>query len=121
MTGIAEKGSIRRCDIIVLDRKNNIGYILDPTIRYETKSTQPDDVDKEKKLIYEDTTKYYKEKYQINSFEVIGLFIGARGTISKFFMNFCKRFKLGKDILHTISLTTIRFSVNILRNHLYSD
>ncbi|KAJ4435164.1 hypothetical protein ANN_23740 [Periplaneta americana] len=45
--GLATQGSVRRIDIIAI--KNNSGYILDPTIRFETNADQPHEVDSEKK------------------------------------------------------------------------
>jgi len=50
----------------------------------------------EKQNIYSRTINYYKEKYLIQNFEVIGLLIGARGTIPKFLADFWKKIQLGK-------------------------
>lgn len=52
----SEDGSNRRLDIIVI--KNNIAYVLDPTIRFETGRDQGAVVDAEKKRIYEPCSIY---------------------------------------------------------------
>jgi len=44
---ISDNGSQRRVDILAI--KNNIGYIIDPTIRLKNSSDQPIKVDQEKK------------------------------------------------------------------------
>ncbi|KAJ4434115.1 hypothetical protein ANN_16435, partial [Periplaneta americana] len=38
---ISSDGSIRRADIIIIDRQKNKGVILDPTIRFEMHEQQP--------------------------------------------------------------------------------
>ena len=78
--------SNRRIDIIAIKRKHQTAEIVDPTIRFETANTQPSDVDKEKKSIYEPTVPYFLEKYNLKSISVTGIFFGAQGTISKFFV-----------------------------------
>lgn len=40
---MADNGSIRRCDIIVIDKIKSKGTILDPTIILEISSAQPKD------------------------------------------------------------------------------
>ncbi|KAJ4443528.1 hypothetical protein ANN_05200 [Periplaneta americana] len=45
------------------------GYIIDPTIRIETDSSQPEDVNKEKINIYLPTVEYFKAKYQLEDIE----------------------------------------------------
>ncbi|KAG5862564.1 hypothetical protein JTB14_030433 [Gonioctena quinquepunctata] len=59
---VAIDGSTRRVDIIGQNRENKTGYILDPTIRYEISDT-PEEVDMEKKTIYESTIPYFTDKY----------------------------------------------------------
>ncbi|KAJ4429758.1 hypothetical protein ANN_21962 [Periplaneta americana] len=77
--GLATQGSVRRIDIIAI--KNNSAYILDPTIRFETHADHPHEVDSEKKRIYESTIPFYKDKYSLSHIDVIGLMVGARGTL----------------------------------------
>ena len=38
-------------------------------------------------MIYEPTVSYYKTKYKLQEIEVLGLMVGARGTIPGFFVN----------------------------------
>ncbi|KAJ4445274.1 hypothetical protein ANN_07075 [Periplaneta americana] len=77
--GLATQGSVRRIDIIAI--KNNSAYILDPTIRFETHADQPHEVDSEKKLIYEPTISFYKDKYSLSHIDVIGLMVLARDDL----------------------------------------
>ncbi|OQV25933.1 hypothetical protein BV898_00075 [Hypsibius exemplaris] len=93
-----KNGSHHRTDIIAIDRGSGKGFILDPTIRFETSLELPHDVDTEKKSIYEPTIAFYRERIGIQDWEVIGLLIGARGTVTTFFENFRKRFQLAADL-----------------------
>ncbi|KAJ4429474.1 hypothetical protein ANN_21643 [Periplaneta americana] len=80
---LATNGSSRRIDIIAYSQTTKKGYIIDTTIRIETGSSQPEDVNQEKINIYLPTVDYFKAKYQLEDIEVIGLLIGARGVIPK--------------------------------------
>ena len=115
---IATNGSTRRVDILAYSKTTRIGYIIDPTIRYEKNADQSEEVDQEKKIIYEPTIPYFKTKYDLNSLEVIGLLIGARGVIPKFFSNFLKQFDLPKTLLEDIVVIVLKRSCQILSNHL---
>ncbi|KAJ4451567.1 hypothetical protein ANN_03036 [Periplaneta americana] len=53
----------------------NTGFIIDPTVRFETNEEQPAEVDKEKKNIYDPTTPYYLQKYQLEELEVIDFWL----------------------------------------------
>lgn len=121
VTGIANNGGTRRIDIIAIDRKKDIGFIIDPTVRFEIDEEQPVSVDREKKAIYEPTVDYYKAMYKLKSIEVIGLCIGARGAIPSFILQFGKRFKLDFKFFKFLSLTSLKLSILILRNHLYNN
>ncbi|KAJ4437905.1 hypothetical protein ANN_13844 [Periplaneta americana] len=117
--GLATQGSVRRIDIIAI--KNNSAYIFDPTIRFETHADQPHEVDSEKKRIYEPTIPFYKDKYSLSHIDVIGLMVGARGTIPSFFANKCKNLGLTHSIVKEIAISALKGSVQILRNHLYGS
>ncbi|KAL1446364.1 hypothetical protein WDU94_005663, partial [Cyamophila willieti] len=117
--GIATDGSSRRIDIIAIDRKKKKGIIIDPTVRFELHSNQPNEVNQEKKDIYIPTVPYYKEKYGLNEIEVRGLLIGARGTITSFFKSFSAEFNISEASQKIISQSVIRSSILILRNHIY--
>ena len=49
---VASNGSNRRVDIFAVDRSKKLGYISDPTVRFDTYDELPLDVDMEKKQIY---------------------------------------------------------------------
>jgi hypothetical protein len=121
VTSVADCGSIRRCDIIILDRSKNKGMIIDPTIRFEMDNSQPENTNMEKCDIYNQTLNYYKTKYKILNLEVIGLLIGSRGTIPKFLSDFWTKQNLCQKTLEQISLLAIKSSISILKNHLYNQ
>ncbi|KAJ4445957.1 hypothetical protein ANN_12643 [Periplaneta americana] len=107
--------------LTIIAIKNNSAYILDPTIRFETHADQPHEVDSEKKRIYEPTIPFYKDKYSLSHIDVIGLMVGARGTIPSFFANKCKNLGLTHSIVKEIAISALKGSVQILRNHLYGS
>ncbi|KAJ4447114.1 hypothetical protein ANN_09114 [Periplaneta americana] len=72
-------GNTRRIDIIAFKESTRSGFIIDPTVRFETNEEQPVEVDKEKNNICNPTIPYYLQKYQLEELEVIGLLVGARG------------------------------------------
>ncbi|KAJ4433843.1 hypothetical protein ANN_16155 [Periplaneta americana] len=86
------------------------------TVRFEQ---QPAEVHAEKCRIYEPTVPFYLEKYHLTSIEVVGLMVGARGTIPLLFVSFCKKFQLNNDFIRDVYLTAIRGSLAILKYHLY--
>ncbi|KAJ4441571.1 hypothetical protein ANN_11427 [Periplaneta americana] len=49
---VSSDGSTRRADIIIIDRQKDKGVILDPTIRFEMHEQQPQEVCREKQVIY---------------------------------------------------------------------
>ena len=56
--------------------------------------------------------------YNLNEIEVIGLYVGARGTISHFFKDFLARFEIRSNITNVIMLHTLRGSIQIYNHHL---
>lgn len=117
---IAEDGSNRRIDIIAIDEIKKEAIVVDPTVRMENSKTQPQEVDSEKKTIYEPCIPDLKMKYAVENIEVIGLLIGARGTIPQFFEDFRKRFNLPLSLRENVVLAALKGSSRILQNHLYS-
>lgn len=117
--GISTTGSTRRIDIIAF-KDQTTGYIIDPTVRLEYCKSQPDDVNEEKNLIYRPTIPYYSSVYKLKNIEIIGLLVGARGTITKNFVQFTKTFNLNPALLKTVSITAVKYSIYILRNHIYA-
>ncbi|KAJ4440746.1 hypothetical protein ANN_08970 [Periplaneta americana] len=87
--GLSVTDSTRRIDIIAFKESTRSGFIIDPTVRFETNEEQPAEVDKEKKNIYNPTIPYY----QLEELEVIGLLIGARGAAERTGMASCKIFR----------------------------
>ena len=103
--------STQRIDILIYKNKNDKSYILDPTIRFEAGGNQSEDVNIEKKAHYDSVIPYCKQKYKLADIEVIGLFIGARGTITVDFENFRFKFDLSKEMRNNIALSVIKSSV----------
>ena len=90
-------------------------------MRFETGIEQPTDVDEEKKAIYEPTIHYFKENYSLHgNTEVVDL-LGARGTINKCNTEFFKRLKIDLSVTREIAITVLKYSIQMLRNHLYNS
>ena len=101
---VAENGSTRRIDIIAIDKVKRIGYIIDPTVRFETSIDQPSQIDQEKKNIYEPTANFFKSTYNLKCIAVIGLLVGCRGTIPQSFQQFCTKFNMGNVLCKDVDL-----------------
>ena len=110
---------MQRYDILVSNGRT--GYMLDPTIRFEKNGDQAGEVDQEKRDKYKDTIPALLTKFDLSSIEIIGLYIGARGTIPSFFENFRKRFNLPKTMVDDIVISILKSSTQIIHNHLYSQ
>lgn len=67
--------------------------------------------------IYERCIPDVKEKLKLKSLEVIGLLIGARGTLTKFFLDFCKKFKIN-NVLENFGIEAIKGECKIYNNHI---
>lgn len=119
IVGLSTTHSIRRIDIIAINRNINTGYIIDPTIRFEKSLNQPEEVHNEKVSIYESTIEFYKDKFSVKSISIFGLLFGSRGTLTKNYIEFRKFFKLPKSLDYEIILLILKSSVYILRNHLF--
>ena len=83
---VAEGGSIRRADIVALNRQQQKAMILDPTVRFEQDGQQAIKVDEEKRTIYSPCIPHFSERYNIPvaAWEVKSLLFDARGTSFKF-------------------------------------
>lgn len=112
-------GSNRRVDLLIYDESTRNGFILDQTVRFEMNQNQPEEIDQEKRRIYEPCIPDIQAKCKLKNIEVIGLFLGATGTVPKFFMDFCKRSKIEKAVIEEIAVEVLRGSSRILSNHLY--
>ena len=87
----------------------------------EQDANQAEAVDLEKESIYEPCIPYFKEKLGLNDIKVIGLYVGARGTITKFFMDFMKSFGIPAPLIEDIVITVLKKSVQICVHHLFSN
>lgn len=55
----ADSGSLRRVDILAIDLKKSVGWIIDPTVRFEINKEQPENVNVEKQGIYDPTIAFF--------------------------------------------------------------
>ena len=75
----------------------------------------------EKKEIYDPCIQYFKDKLGLDEIKVIGLYIGARGTITKFFLDFLKEQGIPSSLLiEDIVTTVLKKSAQICTHHLFS-
>ena len=115
-------GSSRRIDILAFDTKSDRAFIIDPTIRFEKNEDIDEVVQKEKERIYrgciQDLSRRY-EQFGKRDFEVIGLWWGSRGTVSKGVDTFFGRFKLNKNVLPEIAESVLIASLRMLHHHIY--
>ena len=94
---------------------------MDPTIRFERDTEQAQDVDLEKKTIYEPCVPFLSEKYNIppEKWTVQGLLFGSRGSLPKFTYTILHNLGLTKYVLQEILVQILKDSVHILQYHLY--
>ena len=80
-------------------------------------------VQQEKHDIYASCAPDLAEKYSHfgrRTFEVIGLWFGARGTISTGVVDFFDRFKLDKKVLPEMTETILADSIRMINHHIYA-
>ncbi|KAJ4450405.1 hypothetical protein ANN_01829 [Periplaneta americana] len=113
---LSVKDFSRRADIIALKRNENIGLVLDPTIRFERNTTQAEEVNFEKKSIYEPCLSFLSEKYKIpiNQWIARGLLFGARGILPKFTGDVLKSLKINFYEIQEIVIKNLTDSLHIL-------
>lgn len=113
-------GSLRRCDLVLIDKKVGKGWILDPTIRFEVQN--PEMVNREKQEIYQPCIDSLKLQLNLTScdFKVYGLMFGSRGTIPKFTLDILEGFRIRGIVLQEIITSIIRDSCSIINHHIYS-
>jgi len=107
----------RRVDMIAYSKDKKEGFIIDPTVIFEKTTDQPDKAHVNKCAIYNPCIPFFQQKYLIKNIEVIGLMIGARGTIPLKFQEFCGRFNLPKSLIEDVAVATVKYSVQILHHH----
>ena len=115
-----ELGNNRRTDIIFIDPVTRNAVIFDPTIRYEGKEDQPLKVDSQKKDIYLPCVPNLQKRLNLENVDVVGLLLGARGTVPAFFENFRQSYGLPKSMVHEIVTSIIKDSCLIYQNHIYN-
>lgn len=116
---LSTDGSNRRVDLIVYNERSRNGFILDPTVRFETDENQPASVNEEKQRLYEPCVTDIQAKCKLKHLQVIGLLIGARGTIPKFVLDVFKQFEVNGTMIEEIVVEALRGSCRILHNHTY--
>ena len=114
----------RRIDILVFDKVKKKAFIIDPTVRFENNEDVDTAVQEEKALLYEGCVPDLKERYaHLGDFEwkVIGLWFGARGTISKGAVQFFKDFELDLKLLPEIAIGVLSDSIRMIHYHIYAS
>lgn len=113
--------STRRADIIAISRREDKAVVIDPTIRFERDLQQAEEVDMEKKSIYEPCIPYLANKYNVDTknWSVIGLLFGSRGGVPKLTWTNLKILKIPQNWLHDTVIGIIKDSLKILHHHLY--
>ena len=119
------QGSEKRADIIAFANKSKKAYVIDPTVRFETSDDDLDEkIQEEKEMIYRDCFADLEKRYPKfgkREWKVIGLWFGARGTISKSVQQFFADFGLPTDVLPEIAESVLSDSIHILNRHIYTQ
>ncbi|PSN57203.1 hypothetical protein C0J52_05031 [Blattella germanica] len=105
------EGSHRRIDMIAIPPSSAGSSVIDSTIRTESYEDQPRDVHEEKCNIYVPTIPFYKDKFNLTSIEVIGLMVGARGTIPHLFVCFCRKFDLPSGLIMAVVIAVVKVAI----------
>ena len=116
-------GSNRFVDILAFDPSGRKAFIIDPTIRYESNREVDEEVQKEKEEIYLSCIPDLKEKYRHlgeREFEVIGVWLGARGAIGKSLIRLFDRFNLPTSRIPELAEKALADSVRMIHYHIYS-
>ena len=121
---IDENGSNRRIDILVFDPKSNRAFIIDPTVRFETNREMDAEVQREKAQVYEQCIPDLKRRYSQwgeRDFEVIGVWVGARGTIGTSVIRLFERFDLSKARIPELAECVLSSSIRMVHHHIYAS
>lgn len=117
-------GSSRFVDILASEPGTNKAYIIDPTVRWGRNEDMDKEVQEEKAGIYEKCYEYIAREYANfanKEFEVIGIWVGARGEIGTGIINLFDRFGLDKKQLPEISESVVTASLGIIHHHIYGS
>jgi len=75
----------------------------------------------EKKSIYDPVVEDMKSKYKLNfNIEVIGILVGARGSISNYTRNLLKNINLPTSVFMDMATSAVKGSCRTIQFHLYS-
>lgn len=109
-------------DILAIDTTQKKAYLIDPTVRFESNLDVGALAHEEKKATYDPCIPFLKERYKEHGqcdWEVIGLWVGARGAISAQMVEFFDRFQLDQSVLVEISEKVLKASLLMLHHHMY--
>ncbi|KAL1446241.1 hypothetical protein WDU94_000578 [Cyamophila willieti] len=118
---VSTDSSTRRCDIVARNADSSQVLILDPTVRFETGLSQAEDVNNEKRSIYEPCVQDLGRRYNIEDekFKVKGLLFGARGVIPSSTFKFLRDLGIPAKSIIDIGLKILKDSIRILNIHLF--
>ena len=118
-----QAGSSRFIDILAFQPGTNRAYIIDPTIRFEGNDDMDKTVREEKERIYRPCIPDLGERYKAygrREFEVLGIWLGARGTVGRSLVELFERFGLDKSKLPELAETALTDSIRIIHHHIYA-
>ena len=113
------EGSNRRIDIVALEPTSNKAYLIDPTIRFESKDIESK-VFEEKKAIYDKCIPWFEQNFEKRNYEVIPLWFGSRGALGHQVMNLCDRLGIDKAKMVEIAENVLIDSIQIIHSHIYT-
>ncbi|KAJ4445591.1 hypothetical protein ANN_12272 [Periplaneta americana] len=117
---LSADGSTRRADIIIIDRKKIVDSFSIP----QNSEEQPREMCKEKRAIYLPCCSDLGTKYNLKTWDVIGIMIGARGTIPRESLEVFRKLKVPDSTLHMISSTALKEGLELNGLHqllVYAD
>ena len=116
-------GSTRYIDILAFEPNSNRAFIIDPTIRFEANRDVAAEVQADKEKIYtkciDDVERKFSPLHGSRQYEVIGVWIGSRGTITSSVIEFFDRFGLNKDALVGLAEEVLWHSIRMIHTFIY--
>ena len=91
-------------------RKEEVSYIK--------KLTGFGRVNLEKEKRYHNSIEEWKVQFGLNRVEFFGLYFGSRGTVPKFFIEFCKKHGIPVKVAEEIAISILDSSIGIVRSHI---
>jgi len=114
-------GCNRFVDILAAKAGQRTAFIVDPTIRWESNRDVGEEVQRDKTSTYESCVADIKQNYSFvynKDIEVVGLWWGARGTVTTQVANFFDRLGLDKSKLPEMAESILVDSIGMLRHHI---